>query len=86
MEKLVTIGIPIYKRLEYLPQVLNIVASQDYPNIDLLVSDNGMNGTIVPEIVTKYYPKQYRFRQNPSTVSVSIHYNQLQDLRHLLNA
>lgn len=77
MSKLVTIGIPVYKRLEYLPNVLHIVAAQDYPNIDVLVSDNGMNGTAVPEIVAKHYHKPYRFRQNPSTVSCSTHYNQL---------
>jgi glycosyltransferase involved in cell wall biosynthesis len=77
MGKLVTIGIPVYKRLEYLPNVLSIVASQDYPDIDLLVSDNGMNGTAVPTIVDKCYPKPYRFRQNVSSVSGSSHYNQL---------
>jgi glycosyltransferase involved in cell wall biosynthesis len=77
MNKLVTIGVPVYKRLEYLPNVLRIIASQDYPNIELLVSDNGMNGAAVPAIVDKHYPKPYRFRQNPSTVSCSKHFNQL---------
>jgi glycosyltransferase involved in cell wall biosynthesis len=77
MSKLVTIGIPVYKRLEYLPNVLGIVAAQDYPNIDLLVSDNGMNGTAVSEIVNRHYPKPYRIRQNASTVSGSSHFNQL---------
>jgi glycosyltransferase involved in cell wall biosynthesis len=77
MSKLVTIGIPMYKRFEYLPRVLEVVASQDYPNIDLLVSDNGMNGTRVREMVDKLYPKPYRFRQNPSTVGISDHFSQL---------
>jgi glycosyltransferase involved in cell wall biosynthesis len=77
MSKLVTIGIPLYKRFEYLPRVLEIVASQDYPNIDLLVSDNGMNGSVVREMVDKLYPKPYRFRQNPSTVGISEHFSQL---------
>lgn len=77
MNKLVTIGIPVYKRLEYLPNVLKIVASQDYPHIDLLVSDNGLNGATVPAIVDEHYPKPYRFRQNSSTVSGSNHFNQL---------
>ena len=63
--KLVTIALPIYKRLEYLPHVLGIVAAQDYPDIELLVSDNGMNGTRVREIVEASYPRPYRFRQNP---------------------
>jgi len=77
MSKLVTIGVPIYKRLEYLPNVLKIVGSQDYPDIELIVSDNGMNGPAVYEIVNKYYSRPSRFRQNPSTVSMSIHFNQI---------
>lgn len=79
MSKLVTIGIPVYKRLAYLPNVLRTVAAQDYPNIDLLVSDNGMNGTAVSELVARHYPKPYRFRQNAATVSLSTHTNQLID-------
>ena len=74
---LVTIALPIYKRLEYLPHVLGIVAAQDYPDIELLVSDNGMNGTRVREIVEACYPRPYRFRQNPETVNISQHFNQL---------
>src|SRR5688500_1617447 len=77
MDKLVTIGIPVYKRLEYLPNVLRIVGAQDYPNIDLLVSDNGLNGTAVQDTVVKHYPKPYRFRQNAATVSGSNHWTQL---------
>jgi glycosyltransferase involved in cell wall biosynthesis len=76
--KQVTIGIPIYKRLENLPSVLRIVGAQDYPNIDVLVSDNGMNGESVREIVKANYPSA-RFRQNATTVSMSKHFNQLID-------
>src|SRR5918996_2871932 len=77
MSKLVTIGVPIYKRLEYLPNVLNVVARQDYPHIELLVSDNGMNGSKVPEIVKRHYSRPFTFRQNPSTVGISVHFNQI---------
>jgi glycosyltransferase involved in cell wall biosynthesis len=77
MNPSVTIGIPIYKRLTHLPNALRVVALQNYANIELLVSDNGMNGNTVPSIVEKHYQKQYRFRQNPSTVSGSKHFNQL---------
>ena len=69
MRKLVTIGIPIYKRLEYLPNVLRVVEAQDYPEIDILVSDNGMNGTAVSDVVKKHCTRPYRFRQNSATVS-----------------
>lgn len=77
MSKTVTIGIPIYKRLEYLPNVLDVVAAQDYPNIDLLISDNGMNGAVVRDLVGKLYRKPYRFRQNLETVNMSTHFSQL---------
>ena len=77
MTKLVTIGIPVYRRLDFLPHVLNIVSSQVYPDIELIVSDNGMNGSAVHDIVKKYYSRPIRFRQNSSTVGMSIHFNQI---------
>jgi glycosyltransferase involved in cell wall biosynthesis len=77
VKTLVTIGIPIYKRLEYLPNVLTVLSKQDYPHIEILVSDNGLNGDVVPKIVEKHYRKPYRFRQNVTSVSGSEHYNQL---------
>ena len=49
--KLVSIGVPIYKRLEYLPSILKMVYAQDYPSIELIISDNGQNGTKVREII-----------------------------------
>jgi glycosyltransferase involved in cell wall biosynthesis len=75
--KLVSIGVPIYKRLEYLPNVLKMVKGQDYPSIELIVSDNGQNGTTVRDMVAAQYPRPYRFRQNPSTVDVVRHHNQI---------
>jgi glycosyltransferase involved in cell wall biosynthesis len=77
MGPLVTIGLPIYKRLHYLENVLNVIDRQDYPHIELLVSDNGVNGAKVRELVDCYYPKPYKFRQNSMTVSISTHFNQL---------
>jgi glycosyltransferase involved in cell wall biosynthesis len=75
--KQVSIGVPIYRRLEYLPSVLKMVGSQDYPAIELIISDNGQNGTKVREIVEAQYHRPYRFRQNPSTVDVTQHHNQI---------
>jgi glycosyltransferase involved in cell wall biosynthesis len=73
----VSIGLPIYKRLEYLPNVLRVIAAQDYPAIDLIVSDNGVNGSKVREIVDAHYSRPYRFRQNQVTVGLCEHFNQL---------
>jgi glycosyltransferase involved in cell wall biosynthesis len=77
MHDLVTVGIPVYKRLQYLPNAIGSIAAQDYPNIELLVSDNGMNGSAILDIVDRHYRKPYRFRRNPVTVGMSVHCNQL---------
>lgn len=77
MNKKVTIAIPVYKRLDYLVDALHSVAAQDYANIELIVSDNGENGGKVKELADKHYPRPYRFRQNPRTAPIPIHYNQL---------
>ena len=53
--KLVTIGVPFYKRLDYLPNVLRMVAAQDYPLIELIISANGENGARVQEIIKANY-------------------------------
>ena len=77
MTKKVTIAIPVYKRLDYLIDALRSVAVQDYPNIELIVSDNGENGSKVKDLADTHYPRPYRFRQNPRTVPIPTHYNQL---------
>jgi len=77
MSKKVTIAIPVYKRLDYLVEALHSVAAQDYQNIEVIVSDNGENGTKVKELADTHYPRPYRFRQNPQTVPLPYHYNQL---------
>lgn len=75
--KLVTIGLPMYKRLGYLPNILRILSAQDYPEIELIVSDNGMNGDVVRGIVAEHYKRPCRFRQNEATVGISEHFNQI---------
>jgi glycosyltransferase involved in cell wall biosynthesis len=79
MKGLVTIGIPIYRRLHYLPTVLKVVQEQDYPSIKLIVSDNGQNSHAVDELVRQHYSREYTIRRNPHTVHISTHYNQLID-------
>lgn len=74
---LVTVGVPVYKRLKFLSKAVQSVAAQDYQNIELIVSDNGVNGTAIPEIVGQYYERPYRFRQNPSTIDATLHFNQI---------
>lgn len=77
MSRLVTIGVPVYRRLNYLPGVLNAVARQDYADIELIVSDNGQNGTTVRDIVAEHYPRPYRLRQTDVTVDLPTHHHQV---------
>jgi len=79
MTKLVTVGIPVYKRLTYLPQALQSVLLQDYSNVELIVSDNGNNGSRLVEIVNNNYSKPYKIRQNSTSVPVIKHFNQIID-------
>jgi glycosyltransferase involved in cell wall biosynthesis len=73
----VTIAVPLYKRLQLLPQALASVVEQRYPEIDLIVSDNGENGDEVRTMVEEHYPGPFRYRRNERTVPVHEHFNQL---------
>ena len=79
MNNLVTVGIPVYTRLNYLHLALQSVALQDYSNVELIVSDNGKNGSRLIEIVDNYYSKPYKIRQNPTSVPMIEHFNQIID-------
>ena len=79
MMSLVTIAVPVYKRLDCLHLALQSVAEQDYPLIELIVSDNGQNGPKLREIVEQWYPKPFIFRENSVTVSLPEHHAQLVD-------
>lgn len=77
MKPLVTIAIPVYKRLGYLPGALRSVAAQSHPAIELIVSDNGENGGAVEALVAEHYPRAAVVRRNPRSVDIVTHFNQL---------
>jgi hypothetical protein len=74
---LVTVALPMWKRLEFLPHILKVIETQDYPSIQLLVSDNGLNGTKVLDAVKAHYSRPFTFRQNPAIAEIPQHFNQL---------
>ena len=77
---LVTVAIPLYKRLRFLPQCLESLAAQDYAAIELLVSDNGENGPELRDLVAEHYPRPFTYRRNDvSEPAMSRHFNQLVD-------
>ena len=55
-----------------------MIGSQDYPAVDLLISDNGQNGTKVDKLVeASNYSRPYHIRHNPVTVDIIQHFNQI---------
>jgi glycosyltransferase involved in cell wall biosynthesis len=76
-EPRVTVAIPVYRRLTLLPAALQSVAAQEYSNIELIVSDNGENADVVPDIVRAHYPGPHINRRNSPSVPLVTHLNQL---------
>jgi glycosyltransferase involved in cell wall biosynthesis len=77
MAALVTVGIPIYKRLSFLPNVLNSVSQQDYRDLEIIVSDNGMNSAQLSTMIKEHYPRKFKLRQNAHIETMSTHFNQI---------
>ncbi len=77
MAGLVTIAIPVYTRLEFLPEALKCVEAQEYPDIELLVSDNGLSGSRLAELVEQHYSRPYTLRHRPKILEFTDHWNQL---------
>lgn len=72
-----TIAVPLYKRFEYLPGVLDSLNRQDLEDLDILISDNGENGEELIGMVESRLNRPFRFRRNQRTVPIGAHFNQL---------
>ena len=79
MAKLVTVALPVYRRLDYLPFALKSACAQDYPDLEILVSDNGENGPALEDLVREHCSRPVRIRRNPKSVPMPEHFNQLVD-------
>ena len=78
MKPLVTLLLPTLNRTTYLREALDSVLAQDYPNLDILISDNGSSNE-TPEFVRSIVngDPRVRFRRNDVTVPIYDHFNQL---------
>lgn len=58
---LVSIGLPVYNSEKYLDQCLTSLLNQDYPNFELIISDNASTDQTAT-ICQKYYKQDSRIR------------------------
>lgn len=59
---LVSIGLPVYNRSEYLEDCLNSFISQTYQNIEIIISDNCSPNKEVIKIIKEYAKKDKRIK------------------------
>ena len=80
MYPLVTLTVTTLNRADYLRETLSSVLAQDYPNLDILVSDNGSRAE-TPALVQAMIKNdcRVRFRRNETTVPQHEHFTQCVD-------
>lgn len=61
MEPLVTIGVPVYNGGELLRRALNAVLAQEYPNLEIIISDNASTDQS-PEIIGEFLSRHEGIR------------------------
>jgi glycosyltransferase involved in cell wall biosynthesis len=74
---LVTIAVPTLNGADYLRETLMSLLTQDYPALDILLSDNGStDGSLSLASAVAQDDPRVRFRRNEVTVPIHEHYNQ----------
>jgi len=66
----VSIIIPTYNRANYLPQAIESALAQDYPNLEVIVSDNCSTDK-TPKVVKKYMnDKRFKYFRNKENIGM----------------
>ena len=76
IKKLVSIGLPTYNRSDALRKMLEIVVTQTYSNLEIIVSDNASPDAKVKEVIEEFSRKDSRIK----------HYRQDKNIGVLANA
>jgi len=65
IQPLVSIGVPVFNGEKGLARALDCLLEQDYPNLEIIISDNGSTDS-TPEICTKFCQKDSRVKYSRS--------------------
>ena len=74
-QPLVTVALPTFKRPAFVRAALGSVLAQDYPALDVLVSDNG-SADETQAVLAGFADPRLRMRANEVTVPALVHLNQ----------
>ena len=77
VKPLVTLAVPTLNRSDYISETLSSVLTQEYSNLDILVSDNGSRDETparVQALISN--DRRARFRRNDTTVPMHKHFTQ----------
>lgn len=78
---LVSIGLPVYNAARYLRDALDSLLGQDYPNLELIISDNASDDA-TEEICSEYIKRDARVRyyRNAQNVGAVWNFNRVLEL------
>jgi glycosyltransferase domain-containing protein len=74
-EPLVTIGLPTFNRPEGLRKCLEHLIQQDYPSLDIIISDNCSTDVKVQHVIQEYAAKDSRIRPFRQEVNIGLEEN-----------
>lgn len=76
----VTVAIPTFNRRQLLAETIDSVLQQDYPNLDILVSDNGSSDDTAEFVrALQRNHRNVRYRRTQAPIPVPEHFNQCID-------
>jgi glycosyltransferase involved in cell wall biosynthesis len=78
---LVSIGLPVYNGEKYIAEAIESLLSQDYPNIEIIISDNASTDN-TPQICQQYQQKDSRIHyfRNDTNIGATQNYNRTFEL------
>src|SRR4051812_44240337 len=78
---LVSIGLPVYNGEKYIAEAIESLLSQDYTNIEIIISDNASTDN-TPQICQQYQHKNPRIRyfRNDTNIGASNNFNRTFEL------
>ena len=67
---LVTVVIPTFNRVRFLPEAIESALAQTYPRVEIVVSDDASTEDVYGVVVSRYEGRGVQYRRNPKNVGM----------------